>query len=96
VVFRCNWAKQPAAASAEKAKTVRVACVGRISAGLILRAIEAGASSVHVSGCSESECRHLNGVRLAQAQVGIARGLLHLLGQDPGRTCLAGEDGDER
>ena len=93
VAFRCNWAREVEPAQHPELEVVRVACIGRIPAGLIMQAIERGAGQVLILGCPESECRHQNGVRLARAQVRIVRDLLHLLGLDPDRVRLvAGEE----
>jgi coenzyme F420-reducing hydrogenase delta subunit len=92
VAFRCNWTRETEPARHPELEVVRVACIGRIPAGLIMQAIERGAGQVLVLGCPENECRHQNGVRLAQAQVRIVRDLLHLLGLDPDRVRLVAED----
>lgn len=93
VAFRCNWARDAEPARRPGLEVIRVACIGRIPAGLILQILEHGAGQVLVLGCPETECRHQNGVRLARAQIGIVRDLLHLLGIDPGRVRMA--TGDE-
>ena len=92
VAFCCNWAPEAEPTRHPELEVVRVACIGRIPAGLILQAIEHGAGQVLVLGCPETECRHQNGVRLAPAQVGIVRDLLHLLGLDPDRVRLVAGD----
>jgi coenzyme F420-reducing hydrogenase delta subunit len=92
IAFRCNWAREAEPTRHAELKLVRVACIGRIPAGLLLQAIEHGAGQVLVLGCPENECRHQNGVRLARAQVGIVRDLLHLLGLDPDRVRLVAGD----
>jgi coenzyme F420-reducing hydrogenase delta subunit len=91
VAFRCNWARETEPARHPEVEVVRVACIGRIPAGLMMQAIERGAGRVLVLGCPENECRHQNGVRLARAQVRIARDLLHLLGLDPDRVWLVAD-----
>jgi|GEM_PF-4571056 len=92
VAFRCNWARETEPARHPELEVVRVACIGRIPAGLILQAIERGAGQVLVLGCPENECRHQNGVRLARTQIRIVRDLLHLLGLDPDRVRLVAGD----
>jgi coenzyme F420-reducing hydrogenase delta subunit len=88
VTFRCKWAREAGAELCAVLDEVRVVCIGRIPAGLIMQAIERGAGRVLVVGCPESDCRHHNGVKLARAQVRVARDLLHLLGLDPDRVQL--------
>jgi coenzyme F420-reducing hydrogenase delta subunit len=88
VTFRCKWAREVGAEPCAGLDEVRLACIGRIPAGLIIQAIERGAGQVLVVGCPESDCRHHNGVKLARAQVRIARDLLHLLGLDQDRVQL--------
>ena len=88
VTFRCKWAREVGAEPCAGIDEVRLACIGQIPAGLIMQTIERGAGQVLVVGCPESDCRHHNGVKLARAQVRIARDLLHLLGLDPDRVQL--------
>lgn len=58
----------------------RLLCAGSVSAGAILRAVEAGADRVLVVACSDDACRHHHGARIAREQVRLARRLLGLLG----------------
>lgn len=74
----------------------RLLCVGRVNAGMILKAFEDGAERVLVLGCDEPGCRHQNGPGLAIAQVGLAQELLRTLGLEPNRVNLELIDRDGR
>lgn len=88
IVFSCNW---NALSSLENAGIrrmfystevypIRLACLGRITPGIILKAFENGADGVCLVGCSEGECQHNSGNLAARKVYEETRNLLKLLG----------------
>jgi coenzyme F420-reducing hydrogenase delta subunit len=59
---------------------MKVMCLGRLSAGIILKAFEKGADGVLLLGCPPDECRYEFGNRRAQEVFAEAKGLATLLG----------------
>lgn len=65
VVFHCNWAGRHTLDEIGRRKAryptdvvpMQVSCLGRMHAGLVLKALEAGAVGVLMLGCPEDECR---------------------------------------
>ena len=65
LVFACNWdgwscietAANSGAYYPTSVKAVRVSCLSRIHAGLILKAFEFGADAVMLLGCEPGKCR---------------------------------------
>ncbi len=76
-------------------RPVRVMCAGRVDPAIILSAFERGAEGVMVLACPEKGCRYGPGPLQAHRTEGRVKGLLHILGLDPGRftilTCLPHE-----
>lgn len=95
--FICNWGAYGAADRAGAAKTsypanirlVRLACLGRVSLGLVLKAFEKGANGVMLLGCPPQDCHHDSGMEKCREVFTQARKTLHLLGIDPKRLELA-------
>ena len=88
IVFTCNWNGYSSLESAGKSKmgyspdvrAVRVACLGRLHPGMILKAFEHGAAGVLMLGCAPDECRYGFGARTAAQTVARSQALLGLLG----------------
>jgi len=88
IAFICNWNAYSGleAAGAEHLSyppalyPVRVACLGRISAGIILKAFAKGADGVLLLGCPPGECHYGFGHRHAREVFAEAKGLATLLG----------------
>lgn len=88
ILFTCNWNAYSnlEAAGAEKVPysptvyPIRLACLGRITPGIILKAFENGAKGVLLLGCSEGECQFETGNKQVAEIVPETRRLLNLLG----------------
>ena len=95
-VFACTTAlgRLRAPVAEDELGLTRLLCVGRVNAGMILKAFEDGAERVLVLGCDEPGCRHENGPGLAIEQVGLAQELLRTLGLGPNRVNLELVDRD--
>ena len=76
-------------------RPVRVMCAGRVDPAMVLCAFERGAEGVLVLACPEKGCRYGPGPLQARRTEGRIKGLLHILGLDPGRftvlTCVPQE-----
>ncbi len=96
VAFACNWCSYAGADLAgvsrlqypPNIRTIRVMCSGRVSPGFILRAFEAGADGVFVSGCHIGDCHYGFGNRRAEKQIDRARRLVEMLGLESDRLRL--------
>ena len=88
ILFTCNWHAFSSLETAGKNNLVyspalvpiRVSCLGRITPGIISKAIEGGAAGVCLIGCPEGECRYQNGSQEAREVFEESRALLRLLG----------------
>ena len=88
ILFTCNWNAYSGleTAGAEKVSyapavyPIRLACLGRITPGIILKAFENGANGVLLLGCSEAECQFETGNKQVTEIVPETRSLLNLLG----------------
>ena len=88
VVFTCNWNAYSGleAAGAEHAQypstvcPIKVMCLGRLSAGIILKAFEKGADGVLLLGCPPGECHYEFGNRHAEEVFGEGKSFTALLG----------------
>ncbi|MEO0069082.1 MAG: heterodisulfide reductase-related iron-sulfur binding cluster, partial [candidate division WOR-3 bacterium] len=58
----------------------QVICIGQVSAGQILDAINSNAEQVILIGCADENCRHEIGPKNARSQVDLSRQLLTILG----------------
>jgi F420-non-reducing hydrogenase iron-sulfur subunit len=105
IVFTCNWNGYSSLESAGKSRmgyspdvrAVRVACLGRLHPGMILKAFEHGAAGVLMLGCPPRECRYGFGSRSAEQTFARSKALLRLLGIPASRfkceTVCAGDGG---
>ncbi len=88
VVFTCNWSAYSGLETAglehrDYSPTVypfKVMCLGRLGPGIILKALERGASGVLMLGCPQGECRYEFGGRRAQNTFIVASDLIRKLG----------------
>ena len=88
LVFTCNWNPYSGmeAAGVEglsysaRVYPIRVMCLGRLQAGIILKAFERGASGVLLLGCPQDECRYEFGGRRAEETFAVARDLVRTMG----------------
>jgi coenzyme F420-reducing hydrogenase delta subunit len=88
IVFTCNW---NAYNSLERAGVqrlnyspvifpIKVTCLGQISPGLILKALQKGAAGVLLLGCPEGECHFEFGNRHAKEVFAETKRMAKLLG----------------
>lgn len=96
VVFTCNWDGWSCVETAGRnrlsypasVKVVRLSCLSRVHAGLMLKAIESGADGVMLLGCESNSCLYnMNEVAVLQ-QFEKARNVLTLLGLGKERLSL--------
>ena len=88
IVFTCNWQAYNGleAAGAGRAhypasvRPLKVMCLGRLSAGIILKAFEKGADGVLLLGCPPGECHYEFGNRRAEEVFAEAKEMAALLG----------------
>jgi len=96
VGFVCNWGAYSGVEMAgvnkreypASVKLVRVACLGRLHLGLVLKAFEMGADGVMLLGCPPGDCYYESGIERAKELFSQAGKVLHLLGVDPKRLAL--------
>ncbi|MEM0448791.1 MAG: hydrogenase iron-sulfur subunit [Methanomassiliicoccales archaeon] len=96
VAFCCNWCAYAGADLAgmtrrqcsTNVRIVRVMCSGRVSPGMILRALISGADGVMVLGCHPGDCHYRGGNFHAQNRVTMVKELLALAGIEPSRVLL--------
>ena len=105
IVFTCNWNGYSSLESAGRSRlgyspdvrAVRVACLGRLHPGMILKAFEHGAAGVLMLGCAPDACRYGFGSRTAAQTVARSKALLGLLGIPERRfRCETVSAGDHR
>jgi coenzyme F420-reducing hydrogenase delta subunit len=97
VVFACNWDGLSCVESApgkklsypSSVKVIRVSCLSRVHAGLMLKAFELGADAVMLLGCEPVNCHFKVDERVINLQFEKARGVLKLLGFNEDRLALA-------
>ena len=96
VVFACNWdgwscvetAGQNRLSYPASVRVVRVSCLSRVHAGLILKAFEIGVDGVMLLGCQPDNC-HFNFVEgVTENQYDKARSILKFLGLNDDRLQL--------
>jgi F420-non-reducing hydrogenase iron-sulfur subunit len=69
-------------------KLLKVPCTGRVDVIHILKAFEAGADGVYLTGCLEGECHFLVGNLRAKKRVGYAKQLLDEAGIGGERVAM--------
>jgi F420-non-reducing hydrogenase iron-sulfur subunit len=88
VVFTCNWLAFSGLEEAGRNRfsyspsiyPIKVKCLGQISPGIILKALEKGADGVILLGCPPGECHYEFGNRRAEEIFAEAKELALLLG----------------
>ncbi len=105
IVFSCNWNAYSSLESAGIKRLsysaavypIRLACLGRITPGIILKTFENGADGVYLVGCSEGECQHNSGNQAARGVYQETRAILKLLGYSENQlqfSLLNANDGE--
>ncbi len=95
--FICNWGAYSALDTAginrkkhtPNVQFIRLMCLGRIHAGLILKAFELGADGVILLGCPSGSCHYEFGVDRAREILPPIEKMLNLLGLGSKRLHLA-------
>lgn len=95
--FVCNWCTYAGADLAgtsrvKYAPNVRIArfpCTGRIDFMLLLKAFQAGADGIIVSGCHPNDCHYTSGNFHARRRWIAFRSLLDFVGIDVRRICFS-------
>jgi coenzyme F420-reducing hydrogenase delta subunit len=96
LVFACNWdgwscietAANSGVCYPASVKMVRVSCLSRIHAGLILKAFEFGADGVMLLGCEPGKCRFGIDSECIIKEYEKARNVLEMLGLWKDRLVL--------
>lgn len=96
VAFCCNWCSYAGADLAGVSRfqypptirVIRVMCSGRIEPIFILKAFEAGADGVLVSGCHIGDCHYIDGNKSAEMRVKVTSEILDLIGLSSDRLRL--------
>lgn len=94
--FLCSWCSYAGADTAgvsrmqypPNLRVVRVMCSGRIEPVLVMRAFEAGADGVLISGCHPGDCHYATGNYYARRRFIVLRRLLDFLGIEQERLRL--------
>jgi F420-non-reducing hydrogenase iron-sulfur subunit len=96
LVFACNWdgwscietAANLGVCYPASVKVVRVSCLSRIHAGLILKAFELGADGVMLLGCEPDRCHFSVDGEYTINEYEKARSILEILGMRKDRLTL--------
>ena len=88
ILFTCNWNAYSGLESAGASRLsypagvypLKVACLGQIDPGIILKAFENGAEGVLMLGCPPGECQYEFGNRRAEEVYAQAKELVRVLG----------------
>lgn len=81
LMLACRWSEVLRILPAERrGKVIELMCLGRLSAGDLLRAFELGAAGVLILGCAEEQCHYGFGSRVAEGNLQRLCALLELLG----------------
>jgi len=97
-ILACRWSEVLRILPAEtRGKVIELMCLGRLSAGDLLRAFELGAAGVLILGCTEEQCHYGFGSRVAEGKLQRLCALLELLGipADRLRVLRSSEAGPE-
>jgi len=94
VGFLCNWCSYAGADLAgvsrfqypANIRIIRVPCSGRVSAAMILKALQHGADGVLVSGCHPGDCHFTSGNYYARRKLVLLKRLLEHVGLEPDRV----------
>jgi coenzyme F420-reducing hydrogenase delta subunit len=96
LVFTCNWdgwscieaTANLGVCFPASIKVVKVSCLSRIHAGLILKAFEFGADGVMLLGCEPGRCHFCVDDKYIINEHKKARSILKMLGMQQGRLAL--------
>jgi F420-non-reducing hydrogenase iron-sulfur subunit len=96
VAFACNWCSYAGADTAgtnrvqysPHFRVIRTMCSGRVTPGMVLKALKLGADGVLVSGCHFGDCHYIFGNYKAVEQFEKTKGLIKTLGLDENRVRL--------
>jgi coenzyme F420-reducing hydrogenase delta subunit len=88
IVFVCNWdgylgleeGVHSGLTLPAEVKIIKVSCLSRVPAGLILKAFEMGAAGVLLAGCAEHNCHYNNDRTIVEGQIEKVRGVMALMG----------------
>lgn len=94
VAFLCNWCSYAGADLAgvsriqypPNIRVIRVPCSGRINPLFILKALQAGADGILVSGCHPGDCHYISGNLYARRKFALLKSLLEYVGIEPQRV----------
>ncbi len=94
VAFLCNWCSYAGADLAgvsriqypPNVRVIRVPCSGRINPLFIVKALQAGADGVLVSGCHPGDCHYISGNLYARRKFALLKSLLEYVGIEPQRV----------
>lgn len=96
VAIVCNWCTYAGADLAgisriqypPNVRIIRVPCTGRINPFYIVKALQAGADGVLVSGCHPGECHYITGNLSARRKFATLKSFLNYIGLEDGRTTF--------
>ena len=96
VAIVCNWCTYAGADLAgisriqypSNVRIVRVPCTGRINPFYIVKALQAGADGVLVSGCHPGECHYISGNLVARRKFAMLKSFLDYIGIEGDRTTF--------
>jgi len=97
VIFSCNWdgwscienAANNGLSYPSSVNAIRISCLSRIHAGLILKAFELGADGVMLLGCEPGKCHYGSDSECIEQEYEKACSILELLGINRNRLLLA-------
>jgi coenzyme F420-reducing hydrogenase delta subunit len=97
VCFLCNWCSYAAADLTgvsriqypHNIRIIRVPCAGSVSPLYIIKALQAGADGVLVSGCHPGDCHYLAGNYFARRKFTIIKDILEFIGVEKERVQFA-------
>jgi len=69
-------------------RIMRVPCTGRINPFYIVKALQAGADGVLVSGCHPGECHYISGNLVARRKFAMLKSFLDYIGIEGDRTTF--------
>jgi F420-non-reducing hydrogenase iron-sulfur subunit len=96
VAIVCNWCTYAGADLAgisriqypPNVRIIRLPCTGRINPFYIVKALQAGADGVLVSGCHPGECHYLTGNLSARRKFATLKSFLNYIGLEDGRATF--------
>ena len=97
IAFVCNWCTYAGADLAGTSRTkyahnvrvIKLPCTGRIDPLFLLKAFDAGADAVLVSGCHPGDCHYSSGNYIARRRWTVFSKLLDIVGIDSERVFFS-------